>query len=220
MGVRYTLRKQRLGDVAESLDAEFAAEDEALYKPRYNVAPADVAWGAPAGCRQAVLYGRSVRASNPWCSSTGIHRMGGPVGGYGRQYRHEQVPKALADGTRLNALSPRPSADGDFKIQPPVRLLAVARACLERAADDTIRCPSRLSFSVIARERPGFGAVPGCFPRLRSRFACSRASSEVAPFGGGGRFTPARRALASPMAMACSVERAPCFPARMCSISS
>jgi putative SOS response-associated peptidase YedK len=55
MCVRYTLRKRRLGDVAESLDAEFAAEDEALYKPRYNVAPADVAWVLLLGADRRVL---------------------------------------------------------------------------------------------------------------------------------------------------------------------
>jgi hypothetical protein len=35
------------------------------------------------------------------------------------------------------------------------------------------------------------------------------------PFLGGGSLTPARRALDNPMAMACLVERAPCFPSRM-----
>jgi putative SOS response-associated peptidase YedK len=55
MCMRYTLRKQRLGDVAESLDAEFAAEDEALYKPRYNVAPADIAWVLLLGADRRVL---------------------------------------------------------------------------------------------------------------------------------------------------------------------
>ena len=101
-----------------------------------------------------------------------------------------------------------------------VRRLALARACLDRAADDTIWWPSPFSFFFIARERLGFGALSGCLPRRISRAACSRTPSEVVPFGGGGSFTPARRALESPMAMACSVERAPCFPARMCSISS
>jgi hypothetical protein len=33
-------------------------------------------------------------------------------------------------------------------------------------------------------------------------------------FGGEGNFTPARRALASPMAIACFVDAAPCFPSR------
>jgi putative SOS response-associated peptidase YedK len=44
MCARYTLRKRRLADVAEALGAEFAAEDEELFKPRYNVAPTDLAW--------------------------------------------------------------------------------------------------------------------------------------------------------------------------------
>jgi putative SOS response-associated peptidase YedK len=44
MCARYTLRKSRLADVAAAVGAEFAAEDEELYKPRYNVAPRDLAW--------------------------------------------------------------------------------------------------------------------------------------------------------------------------------
>ena len=44
MCARYTLRKRRLANVAEALGAEFAAEDEELFKPRYNVAPTDLAW--------------------------------------------------------------------------------------------------------------------------------------------------------------------------------
>jgi hypothetical protein len=32
--------------------------------------------------------------------------------------------------------------------------------------------------------------------------------------GGEGSFTPARRAFDSPIAIACFVERAPCFPSR------
>jgi hypothetical protein len=101
-----------------------------------------------------------------------------------------------------------------------VRFLALARACLESAADDTTRWPSPCSFFFIPRERAGFGACAGCFPRSMSRAAWCRVCAEVVPFRGGGSFTPARLALESPMAMACSVERAPCFPARMCSISS
>ncbi|PYQ08028.1 MAG: hypothetical protein DMF83_07870 [Acidobacteria bacterium] len=37
---------------------------------------------------------------------------------------------------------------------------------------------------------------------------------------GGGRGTPARRAFDRPMAIACLVERAPCLPSRIWSISS
>jgi len=41
---RFTLRKKRLREVADELDAELGPEDEALYRPRYNVAPTDLAW--------------------------------------------------------------------------------------------------------------------------------------------------------------------------------
>jgi hypothetical protein len=34
------------------------------------------------------------------------------------------------------------------------------------------------------------------------------------PATGGGSFTPERRAFDSPIAIACFVERAPCFPSR------
>src|SRR5919108_6605989 len=50
--------------------------------------------------------------------------------------------------------------------------------------------------------------------------ALRRVSSLTVPFSGGGRATPARRALERPMAIACLVERAPCLPLRMSSISS
>jgi putative SOS response-associated peptidase YedK len=33
-----------MSDVAEALDAEYAAADEQLYRPRFNVAPTDQAW--------------------------------------------------------------------------------------------------------------------------------------------------------------------------------
>jgi len=42
---------------------------------------------------------------------------------------------------------------------------------------------------------------------------------DVCP-SGGRSFTPARRALERPMAIACFVDRAPCLPLRMCSIVS
>jgi hypothetical protein len=44
--------------------------------------------------------------------------------------------------------------------------------------------------------------------------------SLVCPRFGGASGTPARRAFDKPIAIACFVERAPCFPSRMCSISS
>jgi len=44
MCVRYTLTRSCLADVAEALEAEFAADDDGLYKSRYNIAPNDLAW--------------------------------------------------------------------------------------------------------------------------------------------------------------------------------
>jgi hypothetical protein len=55
-------------------------------------------------------------------------------------------------------------------------------------------------------------------PLRKSRFACSLIFFD--PFFGGGRSTPARRALESPIAIACFADRAPCLPSRTCSISS
>ena len=64
----------------------------------------------------------------------------------------------------------------------------------------------------MARER-----VVDVFFVLWERFSACRALSRVdaLPSVGGRRFTPDRRAFESPMAMACSVERAPCIPRRM-----
>jgi len=44
MCARTTLTKPRLEDIAAELDAEFSADDLALYRPRYNVAPSDLTW--------------------------------------------------------------------------------------------------------------------------------------------------------------------------------
>ncbi|MDB4980165.1 MAG: hypothetical protein JWM82_917 [Myxococcales bacterium] len=44
MCARFTLKKRRIRDVADELDAELSSDDEPLYRPRYNVAPTDVAW--------------------------------------------------------------------------------------------------------------------------------------------------------------------------------
>src|SRR5437868_5231879 len=57
-------------------------------------------------------------------------------------------------------------------------------------------------------------------PFAESRAAFFRVSADTVPLRGGGNFTPARRAFESPIAMACLVERAPCSPARISSISS
>lgn len=41
---RVTLTKSGIRALASELDAEFSPEDEALYRPRYNVAPSDLHW--------------------------------------------------------------------------------------------------------------------------------------------------------------------------------
>jgi hypothetical protein len=67
-----------------------------------------------------------------------------------------------------------------------------------------------------ARERLGDGlALEPRWPTRRSDCALRRVLAEVVRFFGGLNFTPARRAFDSPMAIACFVERAPCFPSRM-----
>ena len=87
---------------------------------------------------------------------------------------------------------------------------ATERACFESACFDAAAPPSRLSALSVACER--FRDVGGPPSRAfsRSRFAFSRVFLETIPFLGGGSFTPARRALERPIAIACFVERAPC----------
>src|SRR6266566_4127028 len=74
----------------------------------------------------------------------------------------------------------------------------------------------------MARERFAEGVLLGgapC-PRAYARAALLRVRSLVLPFLGGGRSTPARRALDRPIAIACFVDRAPCLPSRTWCISS
>jgi hypothetical protein len=100
-----------------------------------------------------------------------------------------------------------------------VRVRAAVRVCWDNASGETAALLSRLRAFNVACDR----LAEGFFPELafsRSRWALRRVASEVLPGFGGASFTPARRALESPMAMACFAERAPCFPARISSISS
>ena len=55
MCARFTLRKKTLREVADDLDAEYAADDEPLYRARFNVAPTDVAWLVEYGADRRVL---------------------------------------------------------------------------------------------------------------------------------------------------------------------
>src|SRR5919197_5999112 len=102
-----------------------------------------------------------------------------------------------------------------------LRLRAAVRACCESAPRDAACRGSRLRTSCRVRViRRGVGLRGCAWPLRYSRSADRRVLSCTRPFLGGGSFTPARRALETPMAMACLVERAPCLPRRMCSISS
>jgi len=69
-----------------------------------------------------------------------------------------------------------------------------------------------LSAFVIARDRRGAGFARR--PAARLAEAALRLVVALALAGGRGNFTPARRAFDNPMAMACLVDRAPCFPSR------
>ena len=55
MCARFTLRKKELKDVADALDAEYGPDDEPLYRPRYNVAPTDLAWIVEYGADRRVV---------------------------------------------------------------------------------------------------------------------------------------------------------------------
>ena len=70
----------------------------------------------------------------------------------------------------------------------------------------------------VARER--WPMASPRIPRRRSRLACVRVRGLTCSDLGSDFFTPARLAFERPMAIACLVERAPCLPSRMCSISS
>src|SRR5947207_11276361 len=99
------------------------------------------------------------------------------------------------------------------------RWRATRLACLDNAGFDADRRLSRLSARFVARARfrEGFLRLLA-LPFAKSRFAWRFVRS--LPRFGGGNFTPARLALERPIAMACSGDRAPCSPSRMCSISS
>lgn len=96
------------------------------------------------------------------------------------------------------------------------REAAAERACFESAAGDAALPPSLFRAANVARDRLAEGFLVAPLRALaESRSACFRACSEVVPLFGGASFTPARRAFESPIAIACFVDRAPCFPSRI-----
>jgi hypothetical protein len=93
------------------------------------------------------------------------------------------------------------------------RRRAALRACRESAFDDAARRPSRFSARVTARDRRGDARRADRLRRVA--LAALRFVERCAFAGGRPSFTPDRRAFDNPMAIACLVERAPCFPSRM-----
>src|SRR5215470_15197169 len=90
--------------------------------------------------------------------------------------------------------------------------LRVWRARAEREAEPR---RSRFSAFVVARDRVRELWRPCERPLAKSRRACLRTLADERPRFGGASFTPARRALERPIAMACCGELAPCLPSRM-----
>jgi hypothetical protein len=86
-------------------------------------------------------------------------------------------------------------------------------ACRESAFVEVAARPSWRRARRVARERRGDTGLLRPAWR-RSRTARFRVSADVVPGLGGASFTPARRALDSPMAITCLAERAPCLPSR------
>jgi len=86
-------------------------------------------------------------------------------------------------------------------------VLAWRASAFREAADR----PSRFSASEIARDRFADTARRRWRP-ARDAAAALRRVVDLALAGGAPSSTPARRAFDNPMAIACFVERAPCFP--------
>src|SRR5690242_11596918 len=82
-----------------------------------------------------------------------------------------------------------------------LRFRATFLACLESAARDAGARDSRFSARSVALARFGEARRVLFRPASTSRSARLRVRSDVAPFLGGGSFTPARRAFDSPIAI-------------------
>jgi hypothetical protein len=102
-----------------------------------------------------------------------------------------------------------------------LRLPEAALVWRDNARFDAAAFPSRLSAFFTAFERAAEGAFfSAASPAFKSGIAFRRVSALAFPFSGGGRSTPARRALDKPIAIACLADLAPCLPSRIGSISS
>jgi hypothetical protein len=139
-------------------------------------------------------------------------------------------------GVRRRALVRACFASADFEAAPRPARLSTDVVARDRRADVSLLrflvvrvAPARLvpARDVLARDVLARLALARVVPaRLAlARFApvFERFAAPVfvlARFPWGGSFTPALRAFDRPMAIACFVERAPCFPSRTWSISS
>jgi hypothetical protein len=144
-------------------------------------------------------------------------------------------------GVRRRALVRACFASADFEAAPRPARLSTDVVARDRRADVSLLrflvvrvAPARLVLArdvlardVLARDVLARLALARVVPaRLAlARFApvFERFAAPVfvlARFPWGGSFTPALRAFDRPMAIACFVERAPCFPSRTWSISS
>src|SRR5438067_532204 len=95
------------------------------------------------------------------------------------------------------------------------RRRALRRACRPSAPREAALRPSRRKARATARERVRDGRRRrAARPRRKSRLARARTCLEARPRLGALSLTPARRALESPIAIACCGERAPCLPSR------
>jgi hypothetical protein len=93
------------------------------------------------------------------------------------------------------------------------RRRAAVLAWRESARFDAGRRLSRFNARLTARARRGDARRA---PRRPARLAAAALCFvfRLAEAGGAGRWTPARRAFERPIAIACFVDRAPCFPSR------
>jgi hypothetical protein len=142
-----------------------------------------------------------------------------PNGFYAAALRRRVLAALRAAALRAWGPLVRTALRADARRAAAPRRREAARACLASAVRVAAAFGSRPSAALVARARVADGRL--C-PRRPARDA-EAALFLVRSFalrGGGGSFTPARRAFERPMAIACFVERAPCLPSRTCRISS